>query len=145
MSGSTKNMSQSRPGSKNGMFGVHRYGVSNPFHGREHSEETKRKISEAKKGVITDEKHPMWLGDKVGYDSLHAWVRKKKGKPESCSSCGKSTGVLHWANKDNTYTRNLEDYLALCPKCHWAYDKKVNGKRTGVRQKQILSLRGDFT
>lgn len=37
-------------GELNPMFDVHRYGEDNPFYGRHHTEETKIKISEAKRG-----------------------------------------------------------------------------------------------
>lgn len=58
-----------------------------------------------------------------------------------CSTCFRDDTVIHWANKDNTYSRNLDDYIALCAKCHWAYDKTYNGKRTGRNYKQLLALR----
>lgn len=43
--------SELRSGEGNGMFGADRKGEKNTFFGRKHSEETKRKISEKKKGV----------------------------------------------------------------------------------------------
>lgn len=143
MSGLIKNMSQSRPGEKNGMYGMHRYGQDNPFHGRRHSEETKRKISETKKGVIANEKHPMWRGDNASYDAIHLWVRRNKGKAQKCNHCPATaeTTKIHWANIDNKYSRNLEDYFELCAKCHWAYDKKFNSKKTGVNHKLRLNMK----
>jgi hypothetical protein len=42
--------SELRSGSGNGMWGVNRSGDKNTFYGKKHSEETKRKISEKKKG-----------------------------------------------------------------------------------------------
>lgn len=43
--------SKLRSGASNGMFGADRAGEKNTFFGKKHSEETKRKISEKKKGV----------------------------------------------------------------------------------------------
>lgn len=43
--------SELRSGEGNGMFGANRKGEKNTFFGKKHSEETKRKISEKKKGV----------------------------------------------------------------------------------------------
>jgi hypothetical protein len=43
--------SELRSGEGNGMFGADRKGEKNTFFGKKHSEETKRKISEKKKGV----------------------------------------------------------------------------------------------
>lgn len=73
--------------------------------------------------------HPMWKGEKVGYTGLHSWVRKELGSPNKCEYCGKDGLVgkkIHWANKNHTYKRNLEDWLRLCSSCHKEYDL-VNG------------------
>lgn len=53
--------------------------------GKSHSEIVKSKISKALKG----EKNGMWRGDKVGYNALHTWVRKRLLKPEFCQECNK--------------------------------------------------------
>lgn len=61
-----------------------------------------------------------------GYRNLHKWLVKNIGKPTKCEHCGKDglTGKqIHWANKDHTYKRNLTDYIRLCAKCHWYYDR----------------------
>ena len=42
--------SKQRSGKGNGMFGANRSGINNTFYGKQHTEETKRKISEKKKG-----------------------------------------------------------------------------------------------
>ena len=46
-----RNPMYGRCGELNPMFDVHRYGDANPFYGRKHTEETKTKISNAKKGI----------------------------------------------------------------------------------------------
>src|SRR3990167_2675149 len=30
---------------------------------------------------------------------------------------------IHWANKSGKYNRNLADWLRLCAKCHYHYDR----------------------
>lgn len=35
-------------------------GENNPMYGKKHSEEARRKISEARKGKLSGENHPMW-------------------------------------------------------------------------------------
>lgn len=45
-------------GDKNPMYGVHRYGEDSPHYGHKHSEESKRKISEAHKGKYVGDKNP---------------------------------------------------------------------------------------
>lgn len=70
-----------------------------------------------------------WLGDKVGYMSIHKWVRDNKGTSKKCEFCKKivlNSRGIDWANKDHKYKRNLEDYIRLCRLCHRRYDKKFN-------------------
>ena len=54
-------MSQKHSGANNPMYGL--TGEKNPFYGKTHSEETKRKISEAKKKQYREKDHP-WIGRK---------------------------------------------------------------------------------
>lgn len=77
------------------------------------------------KGFNSEEKNPYWKGDKVGYCGLHKWVQLHLGKPVKCEHCGKeATGhQMHWANRDHSYKRNLNDWIRLCSKCHEQYDK----------------------
>ena len=78
------------------------------------------------KEFMKDEKHPLWKGDKVGYQPLHQWITKKLGRPNLCEIC-KNTKLkhrqYHWASKGHKYTRKLTDWLRLCAKCHKAYDR----------------------
>jgi hypothetical protein len=67
--------------------------------------------------------NPNWLGDSVGYFALHEWVRKWKGKPQVCESCGTTEAKKYeWANVDHKYRRVLDDYIQMCTKCHRKYD-----------------------
>lgn len=116
------------------------------------SEEHKRKISLAMKGRklseehiknmsihhadFSDEKSPMWKGDKAGYDPIHRWIERKLGKPRICRFC-KTTTIprgrkrwFEWANKDHKYKRNLKDWVRLCVPCHRQYDIKNNAYKS---------------
>jgi hypothetical protein len=59
-----KTLSKVRTGSKNGMFGSCRRGKENPFFGKKHTEKTRKKVSESRKGKYAKEEH--WLYKK-GY------------------------------------------------------------------------------
>ena len=75
---------------------------------------------------LEEENHSCWIGDKVGYNALHSWVKKHLGYPDVCEHCkknGLSGRQIHWANKDHEYKRILEDWLRLCAKCHSSYDR----------------------
>jgi hypothetical protein len=106
------------------------------------TEEHKRKLKENHKGFLgkrhskefidamSGKNNVIWKGDNVGYGSLHFWIRRYKGRPKKCSNCGiigKKIGrrwSIDWANIDHKYRRNLDDYIALCQKCHKVYDLK---------------------
>ena len=70
---------------------------------------------------VKGDKHYAWKGDDVGYDALHSWVSREKGRPKHCELCGSSDNV-DWANKDHKYKRVLDDFISLCRKCHYHYD-----------------------
>jgi hypothetical protein len=73
------------------------------------------------------ENHFNWKGDDVKYLALHTWITRKLGKPDTCEHCGKSKlngKHIHWANKNHTYKRNLNDWIRLCVSCHRLYDNK---------------------
>src|SRR3990167_1349939 len=76
--------------------------------------------------VFKGEEHRLWKGDKVSYIPLNQWLYRELGQPEICEYCGK-TGLkgkqIHWANKSKKYKRDLEDWLRLCAKCHYHYDR----------------------
>ena len=82
----------------------------------------------------------LWKGDKVGYFSLHAWVRKYKPKVDSCEFCG-LVKKLDLANKNGTYDRNFDSYLWLCHSCHFKYDNK---RKKPITLKMINHLMSDY-
>lgn len=75
---------------------------------------------------LTDEKHPSWKGDGVGYFALHSWIRRKLGKPTKCDACGiveYNQRKINWANISGKYFRRFSDWKPLCKKCHCVFDK----------------------
>jgi len=87
--------------------------------GFKHTKEYKRKMSESH----IAEKNPMWKGDKVGYQALHFWVKRRKPKPELCEECNKKP-PYDLANK-GIYDRNLENWEWICRKCHMIKDGRL--------------------
>lgn len=80
-----------------------------------------------KKGDTSGERNTNWKGDNVGYDALHDWVKRKLGTPMQCSVCGgvyKNPKQMNWANKSKKYKRNINDWVRLCKKCHFQFDKE---------------------
>ena len=77
---------------------------------------------------LPPEEHPRWLGKDVGYQGIHTWVRRKFGRVDHCAFCGSKGSKKRgcdWANIDHLYTRNRKDWIRLCRKCHYRYDRKM--------------------
>ena len=71
--------------------------------------------------------HPNWRGNNATYTAKHIWLYDLLGQPDTCEHCGKSglTGhQIHWANISRKYKRNKKDWIRLCAKCHYHYDRK---------------------
>lgn len=105
--------------------------------GRKHSEETKAKMSVAKKGKTPanfqlclqkahenvknriGDKASNWKGDNVGYSGVHQWIQKILGKPNCCDRCGTTKAKRYeWANISRLYKRVVSDWERLCVSCH---------------------------
>lgn len=88
---------------------------------------TKDRIEKIKRGGQKRkmENHHAWLGERVSYRGIHAWVVNNFGQPNKCENCRKiSRGHnMHWANISGKYTRNRSDWKRLCSKCHGEFDK----------------------
>lgn len=82
------------------------------------------RAARARQVAVTDEEHPFWKGDAVGYTSLHQWIARKLGKPKQCSHC-KSTNckAYDWANVSGKYRRDFSDWVRLCRGCHIRFDR----------------------
>lgn len=72
--------------------------------------------------------NPRWLGDTVGYDSLHAWLRLRYPLTGICEECGATGKRTELSNRTHIYTRDIADYRELCSRCHCYYDHDELGQ-----------------
>jgi predicted restriction endonuclease len=75
------NSNLARTGEKNGMFGIRRFGESNPFYGKKHSEETKEKLRKSAKGRKMSDETKRKISEKMKGRSNY-WLKGKKMTPE---------------------------------------------------------------
>lgn len=73
---------------------------------------------------LSAEKIKSWKGECVGYRALHDWVARYLGKPLVCQNCGDDKRTrYHWANISHLYKRDTKDWIRLCPRCHYYFDR----------------------
>lgn len=65
-----------------------------------------------------------FLGTVPEYKALHAWMYYHLGSAKMCSNC-RSDKNVEWANKSRKYLRDLSDWIELCKKCHFSYDRRL--------------------
>lgn len=66
-------------------------------------------------------KNHMWKGSDVSYKGAHDRVHRVRGRATQCSKCGKTEGVIDWANLSGKYY-DPQDFVELCRKCHKEFD-----------------------
>jgi len=89
------------------------------------------------------ENNNRWAGDNVGYDGIHRWINKLKGKADHCEHCHRTDRKKYeWCSKDHKYTRNPEDYLSLCTSCHRKYDYRFYKPNFDVEEAKRLKTEG---
>ena len=64
--------------------------------------------------------------------AVHAWIKKRKPRPELCEHCGESP-PYDCANISKEYHRNVSDYEWLCRSCHQISDGRMDAFRNSVR------------
>ncbi len=73
---------------------------------------------------IQGEQNNKWKGDKVGYASKHAWIRRHYGKADHCEFNPSHTSRHYeWCNISRKYKRDRKDFVQLCRSCHRFMDK----------------------
>lgn len=106
--------------------------IANGHRGKPLLEEHRLKVIKtlSSYGDQTSEKNPMWKGDEIGYQGIHAWIRRNLGHSQKCEHCsliGEKIGHhwnIDWANISKQYKRDKKDWIGLCRKCHRKFDKK---------------------
>lgn len=68
---------------------------------------------------------PAWKGDKVGYYSLHRWIRENWPSPELCQMCNIKK-AYDLANITGIYNRDFSNWQYLCRRCHLIRDGTIN-------------------
>lgn len=100
-----------------------------PFTHSKQFKKGQRAWNKGKNGLIPEHKHYAWKGDDVSYSGVHHWIKKHLGSPTKCKHCGTdglSGRKIHWANKDHTYRRIVDDWIRLCVNCHIEFDRTHN-------------------
>ena len=65
------------------------------------------------------------------YSTIHSWLRKNSTKKNKCEFCGKEDGKIDNALlKGKKHSKNLDNYIKLCRKCHYHYDHPYGYKHT---------------
>ena len=98
------------------------------------SNEARKNMSIAqKRRNMRKENNPNWKGKKVGYVGLHNWIKRHKKKLKECQICKKEK-KLYCANLSTKYFRDVADYIWLCAKCHWHFDRNNNFKKENMEK-----------
>ena len=62
------------------------------------------------------------LNGDMGYTTAHNRIKEHYGKANKCEFNPKHKAKYVWANIGHTYKRNCNDWIQLCPQCHWQLD-----------------------
>lgn len=64
-----------------------------------------------------------WKGDEASYNAIHTYLRKHYPKAGACEACGKEGRTDYALIKGRSYSRDRNDYMELCRRCHVFYDE----------------------
>ena len=66
---------------------------------------------------------------KKDYEDSHRFVVNGRGRPSEigkCYLCFKtSSSIYHWANISQRYHKDINDFMVLCPSCHYNFDLNI--------------------
>lgn len=123
-----------------------RSGPNNPFYGKKHTEETKKKLKLAWQSQARRLKtslgqmginNSFWKGDNVKSVGLHRWVRRHLPEPDKCQICNKEP-PYDLANISGKYKRSLDDWQWLCRRCHMLSDGRTAKIMQHIKQYKCL-------
>lgn len=107
-------------------------GLSQSAETKEKIRLTKLKNNNSYKRLV-GELNPMWKGDEISYRQKHRRIRNILGCPIVCTNCKVYISFtkhkhpnIEWANISGEYSLDLDDWVALCTKCHARFDGIVN-------------------
>lgn len=112
---------------KNNLKSLSKRGENNPMFG-------KNPWNKGTKGIMKSNQTSFkptgytFKGTKSEYKHLHYWINKEMGKANSCSfNPAHVSSRFEWANVSYSYLLNIDDWIPLCKKCHYEYDKVRRG------------------
>lgn len=125
--------------------------------GRKLSAEHRAKLSQVRKGRpttpamqaayerLTGDGHPSWKGDEASYHWKHQWLEKHHPKAGACAFCALAGEKTEWAflYHPEPHTRNPEDYIELCIKCHRRMDAEERIERLAWQRLEELLAEGN--
>jgi len=101
-------------------------GEKGHWFGKKHDEETKAKMS-ASANRKYGEDNINWKGDEIKCGGIHHWLTREYGQPQRCDNpkCPyKNIKRYDWANvHGHVYERDRAHFIRLCRGCHLKYDK----------------------
>jgi hypothetical protein len=90
------------------------------------------------------ERGPRWKSYGYGYQALHIRIKKLLGKASKCEHCGTKTSTRYdWANISHEYKYDINDWISLCHKCHFAYDK--TGRKANLTKQERYGWNNKYT
>lgn len=110
-------------------------GEGNPFYGKHHTEESKRKISESRKGQYNGEKHPFY-GKHHSDESKQAISKKRQGKGGKKIRCV-NTGEIFDCMMDAARWCGLKTSSSIGQVCNKTGKQKTAGKHPVTGEKLI--------
>ena len=108
-------------------------GEGNPFYGKHHSDETKKKISDSLKGKYQGEKHPFY-GKRHSKESLQKISNSRKSKGGKKIIC-LNTGEVFPTMMDAARWCGLSNSSSIGQICNHTGQRKTAGKHPITKEK----------
>jgi len=136
-----------------------RQGSGNGFYGKQHTEETRKKLSKSHKGLLAREKHPNWDPNRT--EEERQLGRNIEGYPEwrisvftrdeyTCCVCGGSSGKSLHAHHLESYDINkklrteVSNGATTCEECHISFHATFGkGKNTRKQFEEFILMEFD--